>query len=569
MSNLVENAMARATWQTTLFSEKPNRLELSKLNASWPLSDIRIRIHRNHSFEHVASATLPWFAWWNQSPKFFYSDYDDSLSFELNSSDHVDVEVLWIDLTRYQDRFADDTRLIDWLSNRLCALRAKTNAHLLLLPCGGGSDLLEQIVNLKWPVAGVRVGDLRAIEQTLGSGFIDDRASKFSGTRLSNQACLLTAREFACRWIPALVRIRLKAIVVDLDQTLFNGVLGEDGHDVILSPNHTAFHQELLKFREKGLFLALVSRNRLNDVQQLFKARNDFPLRWEHFSATKVNWDSKSENIRHVAQQLRIGTDAIVFIDDNSGELADVASTSPEVSLIHAGPDPSITRRALDFHPGLWTWGSSLEDNLRIGDMKAESERARLSTVSGGPMDYLRSLEVKLRVNLSPKNHIQRLSELSLKTNQFNLNFARLSEISLSEILMSPGYRVAAISMADRLSDSGTIGLIIGKINSEIVEIEELAISCRALGRRLETLMIVEAIRAISGPTIRPKVRFSYRTGPRNAPALDWLATFTNQVLTSEGHCWWKLIEMDRAVTDLPVQIEYYTNDTPHSNDDN
>lgn len=569
MSSLVETAMIRATWQACLFSEKPNRLELSKLKASWPLSDINIRIHRNHSFELVASATHAWFGWWGQSPIFRYSDYDDSLSFDLDSGDNVDVEVLWIDLSRYLGRFHDDAELIEWLENRLRALRFKTDAPILLLPCDGNKDLLDRVITRNWSVSGIRVGDLSGIKDTLGSGFHDERASKYSGTRLSNAACLLTAREFACRWIPALVKVRFKAIAVDLDQTLFHGVIGEDGHNVVLTPAHADLHRALLKLRDQGIFLALVSRNELNDVRGLFKSRNDFPLQWEHFSATQINWNRKSENIRQIAQQLRIGLDAVVFIDDNSGELAEVASDTSQVSLIHADPDPSISQRTLEYFPGLWAWTTSAEDNLRIVDMQAASERERLATDSEDPVEYLKSLKVKLHIDVDPKNHIRRLSELSLKTNQFNLNFARLSEIALSDMLMAPEYRIAAISMSDRLSESGIIGLIIGRLTGNILNIEELAISCRALGRRLETLMIVEAIRALPGLDPLAEIKFSYRTGPRNAPALDWLANFTKESLASEGQSCWNGTEQHGSAARPPVEIVIQTNDAPHSNDQN
>lgn len=569
MSSDVETAIIRATWQAKLFAEKPNRLDLSKLKPSWALNDLKLRIHRNHSFEHVASASQAWFAWWGQSPVFLYSDYDDSLTFSFESEDVIDIEVLWIDLTRYIGRFGDDAMFIDWLESRIRTLRTKTKAPILIIPCDGDRKLLNSIIKHSWSVAGVRTGDLMAIETTLGAGFHDERASKYSGTRLSNAACILIAREFACRWIPALVKVRYKAIIVDLDQTLFEGVLGEDGHDVVLTPAHEALHRDLLKLRDQGIFLALVSRNEANDVEKLFGARNDFPLRWEHFSVTQINWGRKSENISQVARQLRIGVDAVVFLDDNPGELAEVASVTPQVSLVHADSDPSITRRALDYFPGLWTWGTSTEDGYRVNDMQAESERARLAAVAEDPASYLKSLNVKLVVNVNPRAHVSRLSELSLKTNQFNLNFSRLTEIDLEEFFMEPEYRIACISMSDRLSESGIIGLIIGKLTGNTLTIEELAISCRALGRKLESLMIVKSIQALTSFDPEIKIRFAYRAGPRNAPAMDWLANFTRQQLGSEGHSLWDGISQHDSAGELPVELTFQTNDTPHSNDQN
>ena len=219
--------------------------------------------------------------------------------------------------------------------------------------------------------------------------------------------------------------------------------------------------------------------------------------------------------------------------------------------------------------PGLWAWSTSEEDEFRIGDMNAEIQRAQLGAVSADPMDYLRSLKIKLLVNVKPENHISRLSELSLKTNQFNLNFSRVDEIRLSKMFKAAEYRIAAISMADRLSDSGIIGLVIGKLTGNALLVEELAISCRALGRKLETLMIVSAVRALMGADGITEIRFSYKTGPRNSPALEWLANLTKERLVSEGESCCCVFELDSSASSLPVDIKLQLNDLPYTNDKN
>src|SRR5204863_8283441 len=134
--------------------------------------------------------------------------------------------------------------------------------------------------------AGARVADLRPIASKLGARFLDERAAKFSGTRLSDAACVQTARQLACHWAPASLQPRLKAVALDLDHTPYEGVLGEDGLDVRLTPGHQALQRHLAGLRDQGIFLALVSRNEEADVRRLFESRTDFPLRWEHFSAT-------------------------------------------------------------------------------------------------------------------------------------------------------------------------------------------------------------------------------------------------------------------------------------------
>ena len=110
--NSHDQTLARAQWQPVLFAERPSRLELLKLRATWPLSPLTIRVHRNHAFEHIAVVSEPWFAWWGKAAKFLHSDYDDSLSFAFDNAEPAQLELVWLDASRYTERF-DSTGLVD------------------------------------------------------------------------------------------------------------------------------------------------------------------------------------------------------------------------------------------------------------------------------------------------------------------------------------------------------------------------------------------------------------------------------------------------------------------------
>jgi FkbH-like protein len=553
--NSNENALSRAQWQPALFAERPSRLELLKLKATWPLTSLTIRVHRNHAFEHLATVAETWFAWWGKAAKFLYSDYDDSLSFAFDDAEKADLEVLWLDMSRFAGRF-DPAELVHWLSGRLVALRARTSVPIIMAAVELTDEQFAAMQKAAKEIPGVRVADFRPLQTKLGVKMFDERAAKFSGTRLSDAASVLVARELACRWVPAMLMPRIKAVAIDLDHTLFEGVLGEDGEQVRLTPAHAELHKFFLSLREQGIFLALVSRNEEADVRKLFEARKDFPLQWQHFSATAVSWGSKADGIRQVAKTMRIGEDAVLFVDDNPGELISVTMQLPHVRTVHALPDAAATQRVLEFFPGLWAWERSATDALRAADLDAESERARLATQAMDPMEYLRCLQVRLRIEVSPHQHLTRLQELSQKTNQFNLNLQRLSEVDFSERLDSPEYRIAVIGLSDKLSDSGLIGLVVARREQEALVIEELTISCRALGRRLEDLMIAETARAILEELPAQEVKILHRTAPRNAPAREWLARFAAQTLPTEGEV---RIESDLekiSKDNYPVEIE-------------
>jgi FkbH-like protein len=550
-----EIALIRAQWETVLFAERPARLELLKLQAPWPVTPVTIRVHRNHSFEHVAAASGAWFAWWGRATGFLYSDYDDSLSFAFDNAQSAQLELIWLDLKRYQGRF-ESADLADWISGRVTTLRARVSTPIVLAAVGDDETLHERLSITVRGVPGTHVADLRPLAAKLGAQFFDERTARFSGTRLSDAACVLAARELACRWAPAMLMPRIKAVALDLDHTLYEGVLGEDGERVRLTPAHEGLQQFLVSLRDRGIFLALVSRNEAEDVRQLFARRSDFPLKWEHFSATAVSWGSKADGIRQVARTLRIGEDAILFLDDNPGELAGVVAELPTLATAHALPDAAMTRRLLEYHPGLWAWERGAADSLRATDLAAETERARLATQATDPQEYLRCLQVTMLVEVNPRQQLARLHELSQKTNQFNLNLQRFSEVTLAQALAAPDHRIALISLRDRLSDSGPIGLLVARREQDTVAILELAISCRALGRRLEDLMVAEAVRAVLAGLPASRIEFLHRTGPRNKPAREWLARLTGRMLPAEGRAAAQEALLKISARDYPVTVK-------------
>jgi FkbH-like protein len=323
----------------------------------------------------------------------------------------------------------------------------------------------------------------------------DARIATLAGTTISNAAQLLLCRELACHWIPAALNPPIKAVALDLDNTLHQGVLGEDGIEgVKLTSGHHSLQTFIKTLRQRGIFIALVSRNEYSDVEELFAQRDDYPLRWSDFSATEISWGDKAVAISRIAETLRISPDAVLFVDDNIGELASMTAKLPLVQTVYAHQDASITQCAIDYHPGLWRWKLEMDDAKRIEDMKANIQRELLLAEANDPADYFRSLQVSLFYNYDSLDHLSRLADLCNKTNQFNLAIQRFNQAELAERMEQSSCCVASVQMKDRISDSGVIAVIVCVRVDEKIIVEELCISCRALGRKIEDTLILNTI---------------------------------------------------------------------------
>lgn len=540
--------LARCEMSAVLYKENPTRRELAALKASWARREIRVRVQRNHSFEHVASAAEAWASFggfkliWAEAP------YDDSLSMRL-SDEQADLDLIWYDVESLQSRPELDASA--WLRSRAQALRGISAAPILMVVVGLDKEAEQALRSSISDLPGVRLAPVSKVLSGLPDPF-DRRLQKLSGSRLSQNANLTMAKHMACHWLPALLAPRIKAVMVDLDQTLYEGVVGEDGVAVRLTPAHASLQSALLKLKESGVFVGVVSRNSSEDVEALFSERKDFPLKLADFSAIEIGWGSKAESILRACQKLKISPDAVLFINDNPGEIIEVAERLPDTRLLHASQDTELTVRALEFYPGLWSWGVSSADVLRIADLEADAARRSIQIGAQDKSAYLRELSPQLEVRLRPASLAGRLHELSQKTNQFNLNLGRLDEVKVRDYLSQPGQFAVAVGLSDRLTDSGVVAAMFGRIVDDEVFVEEWVISCRALGRELEDAMAASALAAVTKQA--KVVWFHHRTGPRNAPGREWLSRLSGCVLDIEGRAPVAVSKLVEAM-DIPVRI--------------
>jgi len=535
----VATTLEKAAWQKVLFATRPSRYQLSRLEPRWPLEEIGIHVHRNQPFEFVAGLIPAFAAYSDLCVEFTYSEYDDALNFSGHGI--ADIELLWLDFDRYANNMTPD-KLMNWLAGRLDRLREHSQARILVCnwasahpDAGIFNKLLDAHIE---GIADTFVCDQATVMSTLGSDYFDNRNITLAGSALSNAACMETARMFGLTWIPSVQYPRLKAIVVDLDNTLYAGIVEEDGIDNLqLEAHHIKLQNRLSELQKSGVLLAICSRNNAETVAKMFQRRQDFPLSLDRFSAVVASWSSKDTGLVDIITTLSIGTDSVLFIDDNPAELAAVVSALPEIHTLLACESPVPTHDVLSRFPRLHQWQELREDTLRSADLVANRERHRLRNEIPDSTDYLEALEMELVFHVNPKHLHNRLHELSIKTNQFNTAMLRLSEHKITSRLNDPECFTIAVGLKDRLSESGIIGALFAHTENGAVVVDEICISCRALGRELETVILVESLQKIMHLSSTETATIKLTRGPKNAPAIACLDSVFQPVIQAGDNC--------------------------------
>ena len=489
--------------QHFLFEQTPSRIELLKYQSTTS-GKKKVRVFRNHSFELIAKTMNAYLDYSGLGIDFSYSDYDDSFSFS-DFDNTADCILIWADAQRYKE-----IDISSFFAERINTLRQKYAKPVILAVTGN---------KIKLNIPDVFVVDLLSVEQKFGKDFLDLKMEPFTGTRLSQTACLYLSERFGLKYFPAVLKPALKAVFVDLDNTLYQGVLGEDGiSGVTLTPGHKILQEKLKGLVTQGIFLCAVSKNNQADVEKMFAERKDFPLKSSDFTKMTASWRSKSEMISETLNFLNIGADSSVFIDDNIGEISEVSAALPQIRYILANSDAEKTINILDRSPGFIQFNATKEDSLRKNDVQANEERRKLQATLSHD-DFLRRLKMELRILCDDVAGKERIAQLAGKTNQFIFNYKRYSLSEIEKLMADKNAVVVSLHLKDTLSDSGMIGALVLKKENDTAVLEECFISCRALGRGIDDLIIFKAIECGLQKLEASKLQVLFQNGERNEPA--------------------------------------------------
>ncbi len=317
-----------------------------------------------------------------------------------------------------------------------------------------------------------------------------------------------------------------KCLVVDLDNTLWGGVIGEDGVDGIILDRHKEggryydMQKCLKRMKENGIMLAMISKNNPEDVMPVF-AHPCMVLKETDFVSQKINWRPKTENIREMARELNIGLDAFVFLDDNPAEREQMREQCPEVEVVEFPKDTCLLSKVVEdaYDQYFKSLFITREDQNKTEKYRLQSKRREMEEQCSSVEDYLKNLELMADIHLMRKEEKNRVIQLAGKTNQFNTTTIRYDERQLEEIEKSGIGEIVVAQMKDRFGDEGLIAVIVVIYEGETGKIQSFLMSCRVMGRQLEYVMMDEIVKWIrlSHPEIL-RLEAEYRKTGKNKP---------------------------------------------------
>lgn len=377
----------------------------------------------------------------------------------------------------------------------------------------------------------VAVLDLAGAVARFGvSGYRDARTYYPSRVAFSAAFAPRFAEAFASTVAAALAQPR-KCLVLDCDNTLWGGVLGEDGPEGVRIGTeypgslYRLFQLHLRALHDQGFLLALNSKNDEAEVLAFLRSSPGMVLREEHFATHRINWEDKADNIRGIAADLNIGIDSLIFIDDSDVECERVRQALPEVQVERFPGAPLEIPGFIEALRGTEILRVTEDDLRRSESLRADVRRRALRERVGGYREFLESLDIELTIRRGVSAQVERISQLTQRTNQFNLTTRRYSAAEIRAMLDRD--RVYTMAMRDRFSDYGTVGVAIARDGERPgeAEIDSLLMSCRAFGRRIEETFVAAVLDDLAAAGVR-RVTAAFRPTARNGMVRDFYPRF-------------------------------------------
>ena len=390
---------------------------------------------------------------------------------------------------------------------------------------GGRSRVLQRVNLQLWDSAqsaNVAVFDMNEAAAEYGKHRWNDPRMWIAAKQYPAAEALPSLARRAASLVRAACGLTSKCLVVDLDGTLWGGVIGEDGLAGIRlggdpeGEAYVSFQRYLQALRRRGIPLAVCSKNNEADALSVFRDHPETVLREDDFAVFLTNWEPKPDNLRRVASVLNIGLDSLVFLDDNPMERHFIRKELPEVEVPELPDDPALYAEVLHHTYLFESLTLTQEDHRRADSYRENAQRSHLAAGTANLHDYLAELGMKLDLRPFDELNLPRIVQLIHKTNQFNLTTRRATAADVVQWMRDGNCYTQAMRLRDRFGDSGITGILVAFHEGDVVRIDNWLISCRVLGRRVENAMLASVM------------EFAQRVGARSL-AGEYLPTAKNE----------------------------------------
>ncbi|HOA80928.1 MAG TPA: HAD-IIIC family phosphatase [Defluviitaleaceae bacterium] len=399
----------------------------------------------------------------------------------------------------------------------------------------------EKLIELN-QLENIYIFDLKKIIEEIGRiNFYSSKLWYLGGIKFSVKAENYIIQEIN-RFKKAIKGKKKKCIVLDLDNTLWGGVVGEEGiENIELSESkegarYKDFQKKLKDMKEMGILLAIVSKNNEEDALEVFRKHPHMVLKEDDFVIKKINWNLKAENLKEISEDLNIGLDSLVFIDDNPIERESVKQALPEIIVPDFPGDTSNLKKFAEtlYYDYFTVLKLTKEDKEKTMMYKQNAERSKTKKTSASFEEFLKNLEIKIYIWKAQEEDIARIAQLTQKTNQFNLTTKRYTEKDIRNFIESNNYEVYVASVKDKFGDNGKVSVLIVKKEGETAEIDTFLMSCRVMGNFIEDQIITFVEESLLKDQVR-KINASYIKTKKNEPVKDLFERLGYNLIKNEG----------------------------------
>ena len=480
------------------------------------------------------------------------------------------------DVRQYQ------TEVLERIQTVLSMLTARTDALILvnnfMVPsftpfgildnkaeCGLRSffrELNQKLAELYKESSQLYVVDFEAAASKHGKSRCTDPKLYYRGSFLFSESFLPVVADEYMGYIKALKNLTRKCIVLDLDNVLWGGIVGEDGIEGIQLGNdppgnaYKDFQRTLLSYYNRGVLLAVNSKNNPEDALKVIREHPHMLLREKHFAAMKINWQNKVQNMIELAKEIGIGLDSMVFMDDNPREREQMKQSLPQVLVVDMPTSPFLYRQTLENLNDFNLLALTEEDKKRGEMYHTRKKRKELRESAGSLEEFLKSLEMKIVIKQADEMGLPRIVRMVNKTNQFNLTTRRYTDAEIKKMTEAGNdFLVYSLQVSDRLGDEGIVGVAIVRTKPEVWILDSFLLSCRVIGRKVEAALLATIVADAKKAGASMMVG-EYIPTQKNSPVKSFYSSYGFEKLTREGDLYrWKL-DLTKQTVEMPEWMD-------------